>query len=116
MPGCEGEVDTRSPLQPRVRPEGRTLEGAKFHGRLYAPHVEGEPGPPAKRPSSHRPPVPSRDPSACTGGWRVSAAWSPLLDQLCPGPGEGGWQQGQVVLAGAAPEARGAAQAVGVLQ
>lgn len=43
--GCEGEVDARSPFQPRVGPEGRVREEAKFHTHLYLPHLEGGQGP-----------------------------------------------------------------------
>ena len=68
---------------------------------------------PEDKPAPHHPP--ETLPSALVGG-SVSAAWSPLLDQLCPCPREGGWQQGQKVWVWAAPEERGAAQAVSILQ
>lgn len=68
---------------------------------------------PGNRPAPHHPP--KSLPPALVGG-SVSAAWSPLLGQLCSCPREGGWQQRQEVLAWAAPEERGAAQAVSLLQ
>lgn len=113
MPGCEREVDARSPFQPRVEakreePERKpssthtfifpTWRGARAPGNRRAPHHPPKTLPPALVDGS------------------VSTAWSPLLDQLCSCPREGGWQQGQEVLAWAAPEERGAAQAVSILQ
>lgn len=118
------------PPQPRMQPEGRTSEDAKFHGRLYPSQVVvgvRRPGPPGtKGPTEDSPftlspqllpetPLPTLTCGHLRGGVSVQPE-SLFLDQLCLGPAVGGWQQGQVVLAGMDPKERRSAQAVSILQ
>lgn len=123
--GAAGTLAWGAPSSPRMWPEGRTSEDAKFHGRFYPSQVVmgcGRPGPPRSKgskwglPFTLTPQLLPETPLPTLTCGHLGGGVSVQPESPFPGPAVGGWQQGQVVLAGAAPKERGSAQAVGILQ